>query len=108
MAHIISHQCKSGQRYRFVSLSATMSGVNDVKEAVKIAKNEKRLTQKHTVLFIDEVHRFNKMQQVSLICILDFRFIDLSILGFSDSRIHGFVYSQIFRFSDSFITSIIY
>ena len=41
-----------------------MAGVSDVKEVVKVAKNEKRLTGKQTILFIDEVHRFNKMQQV--------------------------------------------
>jgi len=41
-----------------------MSGVSDVKEAVKIAKNEKKLIKRQTVLFIDEVHRFNKLQQV--------------------------------------------
>lgn len=44
-----------------------MSGVNNVKDEVKIAKNEKKLRQKQTVLFIDEVHRFNKAQQVCLI-----------------------------------------
>lgn len=39
-----------------------MSGVNDVKEAVKIAKNEAKMKRK-TILFMDEVHRFNKLQQ---------------------------------------------
>lgn len=59
-------QCKCGKKYRFVNLSATMAGVSDVKEVVKVAKNERKLTQRKTVLFIDEVHRFNKLQQVSL------------------------------------------
>ena len=49
---------------RFVKLSATTSGVADVKEAIKIAKNEQSLFKRKTVLFIDEIHRFNKMQQV--------------------------------------------
>lgn len=44
-----------------------MAGVSDVKEAVKIAKNEKKLIKRQTVLFIDEVHRFNKLQQVYII-----------------------------------------
>lgn len=47
-------------------MSATMSGISDVKETVKVAKNEKKLTNRQTVLFMDEVHRFNKMQQVRL------------------------------------------
>lgn len=47
---------------RFVKLSATMSGVNDVKEAVKVAKNELKFKRK-TILFMDEIHRFNKLQQ---------------------------------------------
>ena len=46
-----------------------MAGVNDVKEAVKVAKNEKKLTRRQTVLFIDEVHRFNKLQQVCFLCL---------------------------------------
>lgn len=42
---------------RFVKLSATMSGINDVKEAVKIAKNEAQF-QRQTVMFMDEIHRY--------------------------------------------------
>lgn len=65
LAHVISKQCqkKTGQEYRFVKLSATMSGVNDVKEAVKIAKNEANSFKRRTILFMDEIHRFNKLQQ---------------------------------------------
>ncbi|XP_012567060.1 ATPase WRNIP1 [Hydra vulgaris] len=63
-AHIISRRCKeSDSKYRFVTLSATMAGINDVKDEIKVAKNEKKLTSRKTVLFIDEIHRFNKMQQ---------------------------------------------
>lgn len=47
---------------RFVKLSATMSGINDVKEVVKVAKNEAKFKRK-TILFMDEIHRFNKLQQ---------------------------------------------
>ena len=49
---------------RFVKLSATMSGVAEVKEVIKIAKNEQSLFKRKTILFVDEIHRFNKMQQV--------------------------------------------
>jgi hypothetical protein len=45
-------------------MSATMSGVNDVKDAVKIAKNELKSFKRRTILFMDEIHRFNKLQQV--------------------------------------------
>lgn len=68
LAHVIAQKCKENKQYRFVTLSATMAGVGDVKEAVKVAKNERKLTRRQTVLFIDEVHRFNKLQQVCIIC----------------------------------------
>jgi hypothetical protein len=41
-----------------------MSGVAEVKEVIKIAKNEQSLFKRKTILFVDEIHRFNKMQQV--------------------------------------------
>lgn len=67
LAYIIANQCKSdNQEARFVTMSATMSGVNDVKDAVKIAKNELRSFKRRTILFMDEIHRFNKLQQVLL------------------------------------------
>ena len=44
-------------------MSACTAGVADVKEVVKASKNEQRLTRRRTVLFVDEVHRFNKLQQ---------------------------------------------
>lgn len=62
LAHIIAAHCKKHENMRFVKLSATMSGVNDVKEAVKVAKNELKFKRK-TILFMDEIHRFNKLQQ---------------------------------------------
>ena len=41
-----------------------MSCVAEVKEVIKIAKNEQSLFKRKTILFVDEIHRFNKMQQV--------------------------------------------
>ena len=64
MANIIANKTKQASAMRFVKLSATTSGVADVKEAIKIAKNEQSLFKRKTILFIDEIHRFNKMQQV--------------------------------------------
>ncbi len=44
---------------RFITLSAVLAGVKDIRDAIEVA----RQTQGLTVLFIDEVHRFNKAQQ---------------------------------------------
>eukprot|EP00794_Sanderia_malayensis_P018871 gene18871-20771_t len=63
LVNIITANCKKGQAKRVVTLSATTSGINDVKEAVKVAKNELAMFKRETVLFIDEIHRFNKLQQ---------------------------------------------
>lgn len=47
----------------FETLSAVLCGVKDIREAVARAKDEQRFYQRKTVLFVDEVHRFNKSQQ---------------------------------------------
>lgn len=47
----------------FKSLNATTSGKKDMEEVVKDAKNDYGMYQKRTILFIDEIHRFNKAQQ---------------------------------------------
>ena len=47
----------------FMSISATMSGVRDIREAIENAKKIKDTDSRKTVLFVDEVHRFNKSQQ---------------------------------------------
>lgn len=62
IANVIANICKKQNNMRFVKLSATMSGINDVKEVVKIAQNEIQFKRK-TILFMDEIHRFNKLQQ---------------------------------------------
>ena len=48
---------------RFLSLSAVLSGVKDIRKAVDEAKRVQAAERRPTVLFIDEVHRFNKSQQ---------------------------------------------
>ena len=63
-ARILARTAQEKHGARFVQLSATTSGVAEVKEAIKMAKNEKSLLRKKTILFIDEIHRFNKLQQV--------------------------------------------
>ena len=47
----------------FITLSAVLSGVKDIREAVTIAKQNRLQKNLPTVLFVDEVHRFNKSQQ---------------------------------------------
>ena len=47
----------------FIALSAVFSGVKDIREAVNRAQLELQQTGRHTILFVDEVHRFNKAQQ---------------------------------------------
>jgi putative ATPase len=47
----------------FIALSAVFSGVKDIREAVQAAEAELARSGSHTILFVDEVHRFNKAQQ---------------------------------------------
>jgi len=47
----------------FETLSAVLSGVKDIRQAVEHANQHFNMTQKASVLFVDEVHRFNKAQQ---------------------------------------------
>ena len=48
---------------QFIALSAVMAGVKDIRAAVESARSARAATGKPTVLFLDEVHRFNKAQQ---------------------------------------------
>ena len=48
---------------RFASLSAVLAGVKNVKKVVEEAEFERRRDERPTVLFVDEIHRFNKAQQ---------------------------------------------
>lgn len=48
---------------RFESLSAVLSGVKEIRAAVATAQQERISTRRKTILFVDEVHRFNKSQQ---------------------------------------------
>ncbi len=47
----------------FISLSAVMAGVKDIRAAVAQAQQHRQMQNRGTVLFLDEVHRFNKSQQ---------------------------------------------
>jgi putative ATPase len=59
LARLLAEHCDA----TFVSLSAVLSGVKDIREAVETAKLRINGEQGKTVLFVDEVHRSNKAQQ---------------------------------------------
>ncbi|XP_054982815.1 ATPase WRNIP1 [Sorex araneus] len=62
LAHIIANNSKK-HGVRFVTLSATSAKTTDVRDVIKQAQNEKSFFKRKTILFIDEIHRFNKSQQ---------------------------------------------
>ena len=47
----------------FEPFSAVVSGIADVRKAIEAARTRRRATRKRTILFVDEIHRFNKAQQ---------------------------------------------
>ena len=63
LARLIAHQTGA----RLVQLSAVSSGTADVRDAIKGAREARALTASRTILFIDEIHRFNKAQQDALL-----------------------------------------
>ena len=56
---------------QFIALSAVMAGVKDIRAAVESARAARLATGKPTVLFLDEVHRFNKAQQDTFLPFLE-------------------------------------
>jgi len=71
LAHVVSEVTKR----RFTELSAVTAGVKDVRAAIDTARRELGLTGTQTVLFIDEVHRFNKAQQDALLPAVENRWV---------------------------------
>lgn len=59
LAKVIANTTKAN----FVQMNATTSGKKDMQEAIQNAKEALGMFQKKTILFIDEIHRFNKAQQ---------------------------------------------
>jgi putative ATPase len=51
----------------FIALSAVTAGVGDLRKVIDRAGNNRRLSSRRTILFIDEIHRFNKAQQDALL-----------------------------------------
>jgi putative ATPase len=63
LARLIAHETGA----RLVQLSAVSSGTADVRDAIKGAREARALTASRTILFVDEIHRFNKAQQDALL-----------------------------------------
>src|SRR3954465_8798148 len=73
LAHVISLATKRS----FVQLSALDAGVKEVRAVIANAKRELTHAGRRTVLFIDEVHRFSKTQQDSLLSAVEDRIVSL-------------------------------
>ena len=50
-------------RAEFIAFSAVLAGIKEVKEVMAAAERRRRLTGRRTIVFVDEIHRFNKAQQ---------------------------------------------
>ena len=59
LAKIIAGETRS----YFTHFSAVLSGVKEIRAVIEDAKNQRQLYRKRTILFVDEIHRFNKAQQ---------------------------------------------
>jgi putative ATPase len=57
----------SASKARFTTLSAVLSGVPELRKAVEEAREHERMHGRRTILFVDEIHRFNKAQQDALL-----------------------------------------
>jgi putative ATPase len=63
LARVIANTTRSS----FISLNAVLAGVKDIREAIAAAKENVELYDRRTILFVDEVHRWNKSQQDALL-----------------------------------------
>jgi putative ATPase len=63
LARVIANSTKAS----FITINAVLAGVKEIREGIQTAKNNFDLYSKRTILFVDEVHRFNKSQQDALL-----------------------------------------
>jgi putative ATPase len=54
-------------RSHFITINAVLAGVKDIREAIKVARDRHGMYGQRTILFVDEVHRWNKAQQDALL-----------------------------------------
>jgi putative ATPase len=72
----LAHALASQMEGEFVPLSAVTSGVKDVRAALDAARERLKYEGRGTILFVDEVHRFNKAQQDALLPSLEEGLVD--------------------------------
>ncbi|MBR6216669.1 MAG: AAA family ATPase, partial [Spirochaetaceae bacterium] len=63
LARVIANHTKSN----FLTLNAVLAGVQNIRDSIKAADEQYRLYGRRTILFVDEVHRWNKSQQDALL-----------------------------------------
>ncbi len=63
LARIIANTTKA----HFIAINAVLAGVKDIRAAIQEAQERRRMYGQRTILFVDEVHRFNKAQQDALL-----------------------------------------
>ena len=73
----IAHLVAAATDRKFVAMSALSAGVKDVRAVIDTARRQRRAGGPPTVLFIDEVHRFSKTQQDSLLAAVEDRTVTL-------------------------------
>jgi putative ATPase len=54
-------------RAHFIAINAVLAGVKDIRAAIEVAQEQRKMYGRRTILFVDEVHRFNKAQQDALL-----------------------------------------
>jgi putative ATPase len=59
LARLVAKACDA----QFIAISAVLAGVKEIRDAVRQAQDARALRNQRTILFVDEVHRFNKAQQ---------------------------------------------
>ncbi len=67
LAEIIAHSINGTNSQTFKKINATTAGIKDIKEIVEDARKTKMFSGIQTIMFIDEIHRFNKSQQDALL-----------------------------------------
>lgn len=63
LARIIANTTKA----HFIAINAVLAGVKDIRDAISVAQEKRGMYDQRTILFVDEVHRFNKAQQDALL-----------------------------------------
>ena len=59
LARIIAGETRS----HFIHFSAVLAGIKEIRGVIEKARDQQKLYRKQTILFVDEIHRFNKVQQ---------------------------------------------